>query len=351
MPGSATEAGEAAVRAAFAAQAGWCEAMGSPFTAKLCTLLGERLDRSTEVGRRTLDWPGNPDGWADGLPLRFCGGLHALVRRGAPLAHGYPPNPAPNDETLWAAIRRTLDDEAPALLAWLDHPPQTNEVGRAAALMSGLLVVAARWPLPIRLLELGASAGLNLIPDRYRYTLGGTAAGDMSSPLHLQPEWRGASPPAADLHIQSRRGVDLRPLDVRRDAERLLAFVWPDQRQRLAQLEIALAIAAADPPPVDAADAADWLDAELPTDPLPGATRVVMHSVAYQYFPESSQRRIAARIAEAGAAARADAPLAWLRFEKDPGDHGTTLRLAAYPGGGDRLLAHCQPHGRAIDWC
>ena len=107
---------------------------------KLCRLLGERLDRSTEAGRRVLDWPGRADAFSDALPLRLTGGLHALVRRGqAPgLAACYPPCPLPGDEALWAALAPALAD--PDLLPWLDGAPQTNEVGRSAVLMSGLLV-------------------------------------------------------------------------------------------------------------------------------------------------------------------------------------------------------------------
>lgn len=349
MPGSATEQ---AVRAAFAEQGEWCARMGSPFTALLCGAIGRGIDRETAVGRRVLGWPGNPDGWADGLPLRLCGGLHALVRRGeAPkLMPLYPPNPLPDEAALWRAVARTFAEAGDKLLPWLDSPPQTNEVGRGAALMSGLLVVAARFGLPIELYELGTSAGLNLLLDRYRHDLGGVVAGDPDAALRLRPDWEGPPPPEAIVRIVGWRGVDLRPADVIADRERLLAYVWADQAQRLAQLEAALAIAAEDPPRVDTGDAADWLEARLATDPAPGRARVVMHSVAYQYFPPRAQARIAAHIAKAGSRAREDAPIAWLRFEKEPGERETSLRLTAYPDGEERLLASCQAHGRAIRW-
>ena len=323
--------------------------MGSPLTATLCRLAGERIDRSSEAGRRILDWPGNPDGWADGLPLRLCGGLHALVRRGELAALGgfYPPNPTPSDDALWKALAEAL--HAPKLLPWLDQPPQTNEVGRGNGLMAGLLAVAEAYRLPIRLFELGASAGLNLILDRYRFDLGGTIAGDAASPLRLKPEWTGPPPPPAEVRVAARRGVDIHPLNPVADREKLLAYVWPDQRERLDQTEAALDIAAAEPAPVDQGDAAHWLEAHLDVMPEAGTARVVMHSVAFQYFPSETQRRIERRMAEAGAKARADAPLAWLRFEKEPEDKETSLRLRLWPGE-ERLLAHCQPHGRAIHW-
>ncbi|HEX8240556.1 MAG TPA: DUF2332 family protein [Allosphingosinicella sp.] len=346
MPGSATEA---AARAAFARQAGWATKLGSPFMHSLCGLLGQRLDRSTEVGRRVLDWPGDADAFADALPLRLAGGLHALVRRGAApgLASGYPPNPLPGEEALWAALAPVLAE--PDLLPWLDGAPQTNEVGRSAVLMSGLLVVADLFGKPVELLELGASAGLNLLLDRYGHDLAGVRAGDGESRLQLEPEWKGPPPPEARVEVVGRRGVDLRPLDARRDGDRLLAYVWPDQARRLAQLEAALAIAAEDPPEVEPGDAAAWLEARLAEPQGAGATRVVLHSIAFQYFPAGTKARIAAAMAEAGAEATPEAPLAWLRYEHGEGEERITLRLRTWPGD-ERLLAHCHPHGSWVKW-
>ncbi len=340
---------EAAVRAAFARQAEWAARLDSPFMASLCGLLGERLDRSTETGRRVLGWPGKADPFSDALPLRLTGGLHALVRRGdaAGLAGCYPPNALPDEEALWAALRPVLD--RPDLLPWLDGAPQTNEVGRSAALMSGLLVVADLFPQPVELLELGASAGLNLLLDRYGYDLGGVLAGDAGSPLQLRPEWRGAAPPDAAVEVARRRGVDLSPLDARSDGDRLLAYVWPDQARRLAQLEAALAIAAGDPPEVEPGEAADWLEARLRERQEAGVTRVVLHSIAFQYFPDATKARIAAAMEQAGAAATIPAPLAWLRYEHDGGER-IELRLRTWPDGEERLLAHGHPHGSRMEW-
>jgi hypothetical protein len=338
------------VRAAFSTQAGWCDRLGAPFTALLCRLLGERIDRSTAVGRRVLDWPGDADPFGDALALRLCGGLHALVRRGgAPaLAACYPPNALPDAETLWAKLAPVLADPAP--LPWLDSAPQTNEVGRSAVLMSGLLAAADRFAQPIELLELGASAGLNLLLDLYAYDLGGLAAGDPASPLRLKPEWKGPPPPDAAVAIAGRRGVDLNPLDPRRDGERLLAYVWPDQQARLARLGTALAVAAANPPSVDRGDAAAWLEQRLAEPQGLGVTRIVFHSVAFHYFPAATRERIAALMAEAGGAASEETPLGWLRYETEPDEDRFTLRLRLWPGGEDRLLAACDPHGNKVSW-
>jgi hypothetical protein len=340
---------EEAVRSAFAQQAGYCTQLAAPFTALLCTLLGERLDRSTMIGRRVLDWPGDPAPFGDALALRLCGGLHFLVRNGAApdLATLYPPAPLPDAETLWEKLRPVLDQES--LAPWLDSAPQTNEVGRSAVLMSGLLVVAARFRLPLRLYELGASAGLNLKLDRYHYDLGGRQAGDPASPLTLKPEWAGPPPPEADVRIAGRAGTDLNPVALPENRERLIAYVWPDQIQRLAQLDAAIALTAPDPPRLDKADAADWIEAKLQLAPEPGVTRVVMHSVAFHYFPEGVQRRVSAHIERAGSAARADAPLAWLRYEELAGDGRFSLRLRTWPGR-EELLAWTHPHGKSVTW-
>src|SRR3954451_6662068 len=194
----------------------------------LCRLIGTRMDRSTELGGRVLGWPGDADPFGDALALRLCGGLHFLARSGAApgLSALYPPHPLPDAETLWAALRPILADSA--LLPWLDSAPQTNEVGRSAVLMSGLLAVVNIFSQPLELLELGASAGLNLLADRYGCDLGGLRAGEAGSQVRLRPDWEGPSPPDARVTVSGRRGVDLNPLDPRRDAERLIAYVWPE---------------------------------------------------------------------------------------------------------------------------
>jgi hypothetical protein len=242
-----------------------------------------------------------------------------------------------------------LLEEDSALAPWLDRTPQTNEVGRSAVLMSGLLTIAEEFPLPMRLYELGASAGLNLLLDRFAYDLGGLCCGNADSPLQLEPRWKGAPPPDTNVRIAGRRGVDQDPLDPIRDGDTLLAYVWPDQPERLARLEAALAIAKSAPPEVDKADAAAWIERTLATEPEPGVARVVLHSIAFQYFAPETQARIRTRIERAGAAARHDAPLAWLRFEMLPQDGKPSLRLKTWPGE-ERLLAWAHPHGSSVEW-
>lgn len=346
------EDGEAAVRLAFRRQAGWCRELRSPLTALVCDLAAERLDRSIPLGQRILDWPAQPGAGADALALRLAGGLHALARRGhSGLAPCYPPHPLPGAAAMWDAMQAALAD--PALAPWLDRVPQTNEVARSAALMAGLLVVAAETGLPLALHELGASAGLNLLPDRYDIVLGGVQAGTPGSAVVLRPEWTGPPPPSAPVQVVRRRGVDLTPLRVQdpADQERLRAYVWPDQPARVARLEGALDIAAKDPPVVDTGDAADWTEANILLAPEPGVVRVLMHSVAFTYFPAPAQARIAAHLAAAGRRATTAAPLAWLRFEPPPGQLAPpSLRLQMWPGGTNRLLAVGGAHVHWIRW-
>lgn len=185
---------EAEVRAAFARQAVWCGRLGSPFTARLMAGLGRRLDRGTETGRTVLDWPGEPDARGDSVPLRLAGALHALVRRGrlAELAAYYPPNPAPKSGALADAAMAAIAEADGEVATWLAFPPQTNEVARSGVLYPGLRVVAAETGAPLALFEVGASGGLNLIPDRFGYRFGKAVYGRAGSPVMLAPDWTGA---------------------------------------------------------------------------------------------------------------------------------------------------------------
>ncbi len=207
--------------------------------------------------------------------------------------------------------------------------------------------------MPFALRELGASAGLNLWPERYAHELGGLRAGDAASPVRLAvPEWHGPPPPGGEVRVASRRGVDLRPVDPADPAQRarMLAYIWPDQPRRLARAEAALALAAREVVRVERGDAAGWMERELALQR--GATTVVWHSIARQYFPAAAQTRVAARIAQLGAAATEDAPLAWLRLEVEPARHDPepALLLTAWPGGEERLLATASPHLLWVRW-
>lgn len=348
-------AGAEGVRAAFLVQADACARLGSPFMARLCRLLHERLDDESEIGRFVLGWQGEPGPSHDSVPLRLCGALHAIVLSGRDeqLAGTYPPHET-DDTALWSAIEAAFGSQAPFILAWLGSAPQTNEVRRSAALYPGLMVVAQETGLPLRLMELGASGGLNLICDAYGYRFAGKRFGRKEAALLLEPEWRGNRPPdIVDMPVESRLGCDLNPLDVHsaEDRLRMTAYLWPDQFDRLERTRAAIEIARSGAFPFElvAAGALEWLDGRL-GEAAPGVARVVMHSIAWQYFPGEVQEGCQRLIEAAGSRADENAPLAWLSMEADGEGEGAALTLRLWPGDRQFVLGRADFHGRWVDW-
>jgi hypothetical protein len=336
---------------AFRTQIGWCRTAGAPFTADLL----EAMLRDFEAGggwRRLLgNWPADP--LADAASLRAVGGAHRLALMGIePCAGAFAMldrDPAALDEVARATARW------PEMGEWLKNPPQTNEVMRSAVFLGGFLEVARAQGLPLRLREMGSSAGLNLLWDRYRFRLGDTVWGSEESPVRLEPRWEGHSPGPVEIAIASRRGVDQLPIDLADPEQRvrLLSYIWADQAERMERVRGALHLAQQDPPPVDHADAADWVEAELAELPE-GQTTVLYHSFVWHYLPTATQDRVQAALEAAGARARADAGLAYLSFELKPGvvdgAEQAKLALTLWPGGERRVLAEAHPHGRCVRW-
>lgn len=336
----------------FAGQARACDGLGSPFTARLCRLLPQVLDAATATGRRLRDWPGEPV--ADALALRVTGGLHALVLTGADeeLAAVYPPKDA-DDDALLGALAGALRRNDAFLRDFLDLPPQTNETARAGMLLPGFLLLARETGLPLALSEIGSSAGLNLFFDRFRYDYAGSAWGPADSPARLAPEVRGSPPPLdGELRIAGRAGSDIAPVDISDPAQRLRlrSYIWADQAARLARLDAAIGIAAEQTFMLETADAAQFVRMQLARR-KPGEAFVLFHSIMWQYMPRASKDGVRAALEEAGGQATADAPVAWLRMEPlgEAPPHAT-LSLTLWPGGETRRLAHCDYHGRWIEW-
>jgi hypothetical protein len=189
---------------AFDKQIGWCEKLGSPFTARLLTILRDDIAAGGASAELALGWPGDPV--ADALALRMAGALRALALTGsAPaLVPCYPPSAAPV-EPLRPVVLDVVRGHQSGIRALLVSPPQTNEVGRSGVLVGGFLEIAKETGLPLRCLEIGASAGLNTIWDRYPYRLGAVGWGDPQSPVSLAPSWEGPSPPVdAPLRVIER---------------------------------------------------------------------------------------------------------------------------------------------------
>jgi hypothetical protein len=352
-PASAPAPTRDELAAAFRGQARGCATSGSPVYAALLARAADDLEAGGVFAEVVSDFRGHPV--LDALALRILGAVHGLVLEGrAPRLAAYYPSAGGRfeAEAAWQALHGVVAAHRDALrAAAVSRRVQTNEVRRSAVLLGGFLRVAREAGLPLRLREIGASAGLNLVWDRYRYALGPHRWGDPAAAVLLETEWTG-SPPDLDapVRIASRAGCDLSPVDTS-DADachRLESFVWPDQPERLALLRAALAAVRADPPPIEATRAGDWVARELAT-PAPGEATVLFQSVVWWYLPEAERARITADVHAAGARARADAPLAWLRMEGASLD-AAELRLACWPGADDRLLARVHYHGRFVHW-
>jgi len=207
----------------------------------------------------------------------------------------------------------------------------------------------------VRLVEIGASAGLNLRADRFRVALpDGHGVGPTDSPVFLDDPWRGPLP-ALDvpLEVVERFGCDTAPLDPTTEEGRLAltSYVWPDQRARLERLRGALVVAAQVPAVVTQESARDLVRRlEL----VPGTTTVLWHSVMWAYLDEDEQADVLSRIDQLGALACNGSALAHLRLEPHrrtpPSDVGFPVVLRTWPGGEEHVLGTAPPHGVPATW-
>jgi hypothetical protein len=335
----------------FGEQAFHCDAYGSPFTARLIEAMQRDLAAGGPVNDLVGDWPGSPR--ADAVPIRLAGALHAaaLSGRDPALAAAYPPEW--DGEAVWQAARAFLIREQAWVADFLRSPPQTNETRRSIALLIGFLHLAERFDLPLALLEIGASAGMNQYWDRFHYRADGWEWGG-PSPALIETDWKGPPPPLeAPIRVQSRAACDQNPIDLR-DPEarlRLRAYIWADQADRLQRFDAAAELALANGVHVERADAAEWLERRLPEREADTLT-VVYHSVFFQYPPRETRARIAAAIERAGEAG--PAPLAWLRVEPEAvlGGPRDSIRflvdIVTWPGGERRSLAATDGHVRSV---
>ena len=338
-------------RGAFLIQQHYCEVNAAPIYGRMAGAVAAGLTRDTVVGARMLDWPGEPT--RDALPLRLFGGFHALVLGGADagLAAIYA-GAVTEQGAIIATLERVLAEHEAALLPWLDGPPQTNEPGRSGALMLGLIEIARRHGPKIELLEIGSSAGLNLLIDRYRFDLGGTMYGPEDPPVTIAPQWQGPPAAAVPLEIVRSRGCDVNPLDATDPdvAARLAAYVWPETPERLTRVRAAIAMLVAHGVDLVQADAADWIEARLAEPQEAGVTRVLMHSVVWQYLPEPVAERIRVAMQAAGALATAERPLGWVMMEPDRALGHQVIRARSWPGDGAwETLGTSHAHGAWID--
>ena len=283
-------------------QAEWAAKLGSPMYEALL----RRMAEDARVGGACLAaLEPHVEGSRALAPLLLLAAVHRMVIEGRlPEAERYYPSQGGqfDADALWPHF---LDAVSQAVLPGC---VQTNEVGRSYALLPGFVEAARRTALPLRLLEIGASAGLNLRWDHF--------------PFLDVPD---------NVLVAERRGCDLNPIDPTLEESRpaLLSFVWADQTHRLAQLREALEVARRVPAIVDRCDATAWLETHL-ADPRPGVATVVFHSVVMPYLSENARETVRCIIEEAGGRATADAALAWLSMET--GQDQADVHLTIWPG-------------------
>ena len=289
----------------------------------------------------------------------MLGAVHFLILRGAthPLTRFYP--------TAGGTVAADAEDPMPDFRAFVaahrieierlieTRVTNTNEVGRSALLHPGFRVITRQAAAPLSLIEIGPSAGLNLIWDRYgvRYSRGGAvvSAVNADAPLVIDCKLRSVAVPPVEPapRIAGRVGLELNPVDLSNEDDRdwLRALIWPDQVTRLARLDRAIELFRAETPPILAGDALALLPdalARVPREAVP----VVYHTIAVYQFSREMREALESVLVIAGLRR----PVWRLSFEYD----GTLYMLTAvrYADGvrEETRLASCHPHGTWIEW-
>jgi hypothetical protein len=252
-------------------------------------------------------------------PLQLFGGLHYLVLSG---------------RASWDDVRAALVDEREFLDEWVaSDRVQTNEVQRCWWLVPCFIEAARRLGVDeLDCLELGCSAGLNLLWDRYGYEyVNGSFPGD----LVLRGEERSPARLGPLPRVRSRVGVDAAPPDLRSDegVRYLKSFVWAGQTERLARLDAAVEIWRRDPPEIVVGDILDELPALLERGPS-----LVWQTAALNYLPRERQRAVRDLLAEAGV----------LVVETWRPTDGGDAYYGLFVNGDE--VAHAEFHGAWMEW-
>ena len=345
--------------AQIALEAAKARAFGKTFVAALLESLSRTLWHAPRVVRVIEEWPG--DLASAGVIFRLNAGLHALARSGRyPLLQSLyrtaTPATVPDPIELDPALALALADGEDELLQWLTGPTQTNEVARVAGLAAALTELSATHALPCSLIELGASAGLNLNLAHYDISIGGHRVGDPASEVRIAPRWSGRAPRPGPLLINRAVGVDISPIDVARaaDAERLHAYIWPGEQARTERLRAAIALTRHRAPVVEQGRAGNWLVKQLAAPQSGGERRVVFHSMVLQYIPAAERQQIDRIMAAAGAGACAERPLVRVGLEWNDDRSAVEVRVTQWNGGPGsgrtELAARCHPYAEWFEW-
>jgi hypothetical protein len=325
-----------------------CAKMGSPFFGTLLeraaagyetdATLHDLLDRHAHRSR---------------IGLRLGGAAHYRALRGlAPeIAAHYPSTGGDGDvDAAWQAIIADVHANVREYDLLFERQVQTNEVARALPVLGAMLSLTHATRLPLRVFEIGSSAGLVLNFDRYRYAGDGWTWGDIASPVKLQNRTASGAPQHLDapLRVLERRGCDLHPLDPSsdEDAYTLLSFIWPDQRERFQRLRAAIEVARAHPPEIASGDGIAW--ARNTATPQDGTATVVLHTVITEHMTADVRASLRDAFDALAARATATAPFAWIRME--PGESGYDTLLTQWPGESETLIARSDGHAQNLRW-
>ncbi len=323
-------------------------AMGSPFYGELIGYAADDAEAGGIVAR-ILD---AERGASSRLGVRLMAPLHNLALSGSEpaLAAHFPSCGGDGDaRAAWDAARDALTRKFDDVAALFDAVPQTNEPARSMVLLAGLLHAVAATHKPVRLFEIGASAGLNARLDAYAYEGEGWRFGDPASPLVLRNRIASGMPKHLDVALQivERRACDVEPRDIgdERDRRFLQSYVWADQTERFERLRLAFEAASRIRLTIDRADAREWLRRlTLQRERV----TVVMHSAMFEHLSPGVRDGIEAAIRALAVEATPDAPFAWLRMEDARGTYET--RVTLWPSGGDTLVSTSDGHAQGIVW-
>jgi hypothetical protein len=308
-------------------QARFCRSMGSPFLADFLEYAADGYDEDERLQALLDHHVRNRR-----IALRLAAAAHYRVLQDAvPEAAAHFPSTGgdANAAEAWWAILNDIRRHASEYRSLIARPVQTNEVARALPICAAMHVVARETRLPLRVYEIGASAGLLLNFDHYGYEI---------------PERFGPPP-----EVIERRGCDLHPFDVNKvsDTQRLLSYVWPDQIERLERLRSAIEIAREYPVHVDHDDAVIWARERIATREETAA--VLMHAVMMEHVAANDRESLLETIEELGDASRTAAPFAWLRMEAGgQGRYETNVTL--WPGKRTIAVAISDGHAQNLQW-
>lgn len=327
----------------------WC-ADRSPLYAHLSTVVARNQELLKLAG--TV-----PEGRS--VPLVFLAGVHSLVLQQPDHQLGayYPTcvsDPRAPDEELGEAFRQFCRANEARLTDILCHRrTQTNEIGRCAALYPALARVGERVDGPLAVVDVGASAGLNLLFDRYTYRYGDGTYGAEDSPVTMRTQFTDSTTPrlpASGPDIGSRIGVDVCPLSVtdESDVRWLRALVWPEHTARHDRLQAAIELARESQPELVAGDAIE----SLPTivDKVPESQSVcVMNTQTLYQFSDDDR----GRFRETLSSISEERPIYWLSGEVISITREAPELTCARVDGGPiepETLAEYDSHGRWIRW-